>query len=133
MTSARHRRREIRAVILSTMPSARSIDDDMQVLPTVETSFSKKLRRAIVRVGQKSHEAEWIPLPARISCPGNPVCAHGQCQLERSADMALRGTYRAFLHGVMASAPFPVCPSAEEMMYSALDEVRRVFRPTGVT
>ncbi|WP_244144616.1 DUF3331 domain-containing protein [Paraburkholderia hospita] len=40
-------------MILSTMPSARSIDDDMQVLPAVETSFSKKMRRAIVRVGQR--------------------------------------------------------------------------------
>ena len=32
----------------------------------VETSFRKKMRRAQVVVGRRTHEAEWIPLPARI-------------------------------------------------------------------
>ncbi|MEI6001533.1 DUF3331 domain-containing protein [Paraburkholderia bengalensis] len=39
---------------------------EMQVLPAIETSFSKKMRRASVRVERKCHEAKWIPLPARI-------------------------------------------------------------------
>ncbi|WP_109476081.1 DUF3331 domain-containing protein [Paraburkholderia sp. C35] len=38
----------------------------LQALPPVETSYSKKMRRASVAAGQKNHDAEWIPLPARI-------------------------------------------------------------------
>jgi hypothetical protein len=33
---------------------------------SVETSYRKKMRRARVPVGPRTHQAEWIPLPARI-------------------------------------------------------------------